>query len=864
MNASTPLSSLHHLPDVGFSPAVALATRTACRLLPLLLWLPLTAVGAETPSSKSPQAGGSSTDVEFDSRLLDSLGVNIDLARFARADFVPLGLYQLDIIINGKERLSQQVEVRAGKDPKTPLFCFKPDQVKQWGLLVDKLPDQASVKRQLQSDCILVESLVPGASFAFDLASLSGALSLPQAYVGRVRRDYVGPDQWVQGINAAFVGYNANLYYSEQEGSDEQFSNSINFNTGINLGAWRLRHNGSWQGDDGGSYQPLNSYVQRDVTSQTAQLTLGEYFTPGDSFDSVPFIGVQLASDDAMLPDFERGFAPVVRGVAQSNARVTIRQGSALIYETQVAPGAFAIDDLYATSFAGDLDVTITEADGSARSFTLPFSSVVQMLRDDTSRFSLTLGRYRNEAGTDGPNFLQGTYRRGFSNTLTLYGGTIAAEDYGALLGGAALGSDYGALALDITGSWAQDLPADSGLPESLSGQSYRFTYSKQMDLTQTYFTLAAYRFSSEGYLDLADVAAAQSQTFDQLQRERNRFQLNINQPIGEWGDIYFNGIRRDYWGGQSESSSFQLGYNRGFDWGNLTLSASHSLDDGVGDQYMLSLSVPIGDRLGAPRLSSTLSYQEGQGYSARLDLNGGSRDGRIYYGLYGSQSQSNGAGYQGYGANLQYQTAATQLGVSTSQGEGYSQYVASAKGTLLVHKDGWVLGQTQGETMALVEAKGAQGAKVSHGIGSEVDGDGYAVLAGLNPYRTNVIGLDPTGLPLDVEIDGSAQMVAPRRGAIVKLDYETHVGQPLLLKARRADGSAPPFGAEVLDAHGDSVAVVGQGGLIFVRGEQAVLHVQWGNEPAQQCRLDYRMPKPDPAVPYQQVAALCVTAVGP
>ncbi|MNQ69742.1 Outer membrane usher protein HtrE precursor [compost metagenome] len=297
------------------------------------------------------------------------------------------------------------------------------------------------------------------------------------------------------------------------------------------------------------------------------------------------------------------------------------------------------------------------------------------------------------------------------------------------------------------------------------------------------------------------------------MQRERNRFQLNINQPVGEWGDLYFNGIRRDYWGDQGESSSFQLGYNRGFDWGSLTLSASHSLEQGVGDQYVLSLSIPIGDTLGAPRLGSTLSYQEGQGASARLDLNGGTRDGRFYYGVYGNQSRGSSSSTLSYGANLQYQTAATQLGLSTSQGEGYAQYVASAKGTLLVHEEGWVLGQTQGETMALVEAKGAQGARVSHGIGSEVDGDGYAVLAGLNPYRTNIIGLDPSGLPLDVEIDGSAQMVAPRRGAIVKLAYETHVGQPLLLKAVRQDGSAPPFGAEVVDGRGDAVAVVGQGG---------------------------------------------------
>lgn len=77
------------------------------------------------------------------------------------------------------------------------------------------------------------------------------------------------------GINAAFVGYNANLYYSEQGSTGEPLSSSVNLNTGINLGAWRLRHNGSWQGNQSGGYQSLNSYVQRDVTSRTAQLTLG-------------------------------------------------------------------------------------------------------------------------------------------------------------------------------------------------------------------------------------------------------------------------------------------------------------------------------------------------------------------------------------------------------------------------------------------------------------------------------------------------------------------------------------------------------------------------------------------------------------
>ena len=847
--AAVSMTGLHVCP-----PACLTSCRVTRIFLLIILLIGHTAMANEPVQAKAIAAP---EPVEFNSQLLDALGMDIDLTRFSRADFVPPGIYQLDIIINGQDKLSQQLEVRAGADPQSPRFCFKSAQVEQWGLLIGKLPHQQAVNALLQSDCIEVEALVPEARFTLDLPSLTGALSLPQAYVGRVRRNYVGPDQWVQGINAGFVGYNANLYYSDQRGASDKLSSNINLNSGLNLGSWRLRHNGSFQSE--GDYQALNSYAQRDITGQRAQLTLGEYFTPGDSFDSVPFTGVQLASDDAMLPDFERGFAPVVRGTAETNARVTIRQGTALIYETQVAPGAFAIDDLYATSFAGDLDVTITEADGRERSFTLPFSSVVQMLRTDASRFSLTLGQYRNDAGVDGPNFLQGTYRRGLSNILTLYGGAIAAQDYDALLGGLAVGSDYGALALDLTGSWARDLPPESRLAKELSGQSYRLTYSKQLDYTRTYVTLAAYRFSSEGYLDLNDVAALQGDRLNLLQRERNRFQLNISQPVGELGDLYFSGIARNYWGGEANNSSFQLGYNKGFSWGSLSLSASHSLneDDG-GDQYVLSLSIPIGEALGGPRLSSTLSYQEGQGDSARADLNGGARDGLLYYGLYASKNGGGAASHYGYGGNLQYQGAAAQLGASTSQGDGYSQYVASAKGTLLVHKDGWVLGQTQGETMALVEARGAQGAKISHGIGSEVDGDGYAVLAGLNPYRNNIISLDPGGLPVDVEIEGSAQMVAPRRGAIVKLDYETRMGQPLLLQAQLPDRMTLPFGADVVDSSGRSVAVVGQGGLIFVRGEQGPLHVQWGKEGSQRCRLDYRQPKPDPAIPYQQVTALC------
>lgn len=83
----------------------------------------------------------------------------------------------------------------------------------------------------------------------------------------------------------------------------------------------------------------MNTYIQRDIQRLQGQLTLGDSYTPSDIFDSVQFRGAQLASDDNMLPDSLRGFAPIIRGIAQSNAQVTIKQNGYIIYQSYVAPG---------------------------------------------------------------------------------------------------------------------------------------------------------------------------------------------------------------------------------------------------------------------------------------------------------------------------------------------------------------------------------------------------------------------------------------------------------------------------------------------------------------------------------------------
>ena len=99
-------------------------------------------------------------------------------------------------------------------------------------------------------------------------------------------------------------------------------------------------------------------------------------------FDSFQFRGAQISSVPEMLPDSRRGYAPVVRGVANTNARVEVRQNGYTVYSTVVPPGPFALTDISPSTLSGDLAVTVIEADGSRHSFTLPYSSVPNMLRD--------------------------------------------------------------------------------------------------------------------------------------------------------------------------------------------------------------------------------------------------------------------------------------------------------------------------------------------------------------------------------------------------------------------------------------------------------------------------------------------------
>ena len=97
-----------------------------------------------------------------------------------------------------------------------------------------------------------------------------------------------------------------------------------------------------------------------------AKLEAGEVRTNANMMDSVSLDGVHLYNDAQMDPS-ANSYVPVIRGVANSNAKVTVRQEGRIVTQITVPPGPFAISDYYAAQNGSDLDVTVEESDGSTR-----------------------------------------------------------------------------------------------------------------------------------------------------------------------------------------------------------------------------------------------------------------------------------------------------------------------------------------------------------------------------------------------------------------------------------------------------------------------------------------------------------------
>ncbi|MEM5384322.1 fimbria/pilus outer membrane usher protein [Paraburkholderia phymatum] len=791
--------------------------------------------------------------VVFDTTFLQvDAGERVDVARFARGNVVSPGAYTVDIWVNDNRVARDSVRFVAAHEGDSARACLSRKMLE--GLGIDFAKIEADTRQgaahPTADECVDLSAAIPGATVDFDFTEQKLALSVPQKYMRNAARGYVPPDLWENGVNAGFLSYNANAYQSNSGGAHST-QGYLGLNAGVNIGAWHVRHQSSVTASTGQptQFDNIATYVQHDVTKLRSQVTLGDAQTTGDVFDSVSFRGAQIATDDRMLPESLRGYAPIVRGTAESNARVSVRQNGQVIYETNVSPGPFEIRDLYATGYGGNLDVTVTEADGRTKSFTVPYASVAQSLRPGTTRFAVTAGQLRDNSLQTKPGFTQFTLQRGLTNLVTLYGGAIASNGYLAANGGVALNTKLGAFAADIT-SARTEVPGYA----TQQGQSLHIGYSKFIDPTDTNIAVAAYRYSDAGYLNLADAArtrdyAIHGGNINAADRERGRLQLTVNQNLKDHGSVFATVSSQHYWNRPGHDVFYQAGYSNGFKYGTYSVTASRTRnsDGALSNEIMVSTTIPLGHTQHAPMLSTNLNAGSGGASSMQASIGGTAGENNQYsYNAYGTVGRSSSQAVNANaGVSGVYRAPYAQVTASASGGANSSQMSAGVSGSIVAHPGGVTFSQTVGDTFGIVEAKGAEGASISSATGVKVDSHGYAVVPYLMPYAANTVDIDPKGSSTDVEFESTSEHAVPRLGSVVMLKYKTATGRAALIRAPRMGGEALPFGADVVDGSGRNVGVVAQDSRIFARGleDNGTLTVKWGDEPGQQCGVKYSLP---------------------
>jgi outer membrane usher protein len=799
-------------------------------------------------------------EIQFNEQFIRQPGTTgVDLKRFSKGNVALPGNYRADLYVNGG--LIGPAEVRlkqTGADSSNVQVCFDRALLERVGVDPMKLSPEAGARVDAGTDaCITLPSLIQDATAAFDNGEQRLDVSVPQIALARTARGYVDPRYWDEGVNAARLQYNASVYHAGSPGMSST-QTYVGLNGGINVGPWRFRHNGSLtSGSQSGThYQSVQTNLWRSIAPLKSQLVVGDAFSDGAVFDSTGFRGVQLASDDRMYPESQRGYAPVIRGMANSNARVAVRQSGNIIYETTVAPGAFEINDLYPTGYGGNLDVTVTEADGSVHTFTVPYAATVNSLRPGITRFSATVGQYRNPTVGIHPLLFQGTLQHGFTNLITGYGGVIATPGYMAAQVGAALNTNLGAVGLDVTHATTR---FDN--QPGRNGQSLRLSYSKLIELTDTNVSVAAYRYSSSGYLDLASAMAMrdvdqQNMNFAANGIQRNRMQLTMNQSLPQgFGAFYVTGSTQSYWNRSGTDTQLQAGYNNSFRRMNYNVAFSRQLNVGTGkwdNRGMLTVGIPLGTGPHAPYSTTALQGGGSAPTSVQQSVTGtlGS-DYAFTYGLNAGHSSGAGAGSNTTaGANASYMSPVTTVNGSVSRSSNYTQGSVALSGGVVAYSGGVAFTPSMGDTLAIVEARDAAGARVANGSGLRVDPWGHAIVSNLSPFASNQIEIDPKGLPLNVELKSTQLSIAPTAGAVTRIRFETEdTGRAAIFAIKKPDGTPVQFGAEVSGEQGQGIGTVAQGGRVITRGlksDTGTLLVSWGDGASERCSADYSLPKVD------------------
>ena len=510
------------------------------------------------------------------------------------------------------------------------------------------------------------------------------------------------------------------------------------------------------------------------------------------------FGGVQWTTDFSLRPGFQSFPLPALQGEAALPSTLDLYVDNVRRAQLPLPAGRFDLAGIPVVTGQGELRLVVRDLLGREQVIVQSYHANAALLRPGLRQRSFEVGRERLDyglaSGRYGAAFASVTDREGIDPGFTR---EWRAE------------AQSGHVAAGATGLWLWPAAGTLQVSAAASGN-----HRRSGALLAATFDRQAFDWSGSLRIEAA------SRGFWQLgQGEAGPVRRTVIASAGRaWGRVSVgaSALRQWRWT-QAPASLLSLSVASEIGrWGTLAVTMLHDRRNGSGVAFALSrmldarsaASVSVSRTSNGP-VQPGAQWQrqpiDGEPLGLRLSAEGG--------------SAQRGAAE----ATLDTPAAALRAGAASSPGGG--QWHAGASGALAWLGDSvHALRRIEG-SVALVETPGFPGVPVllDQREIARTDARGRALVAGLRGYEPNRIGIDPSALPFDAEVDALEVVVLPPARSGVRVAIPVRQRRAATLRLVHPDGTPLPPGTLVnAQARGAHSSPVGFEGRVFVAGLEA------------------------------------------
>ena len=557
----------------------------------------------------------------------------------------------------------------------------------------------------------------------------------------------------------------------------------------------------------------LDTYWQRDFPEKMFTIRIGDVQSKSLAWSrSTRLGGVSLSKDFSLQPYQITTPLESFKGEVSLPSTVDLFINGLKQTTQQVVPGQFEIETIPIITGTGQAQVIVTDINGQQRILNFSLYGTNQLLKDQLSDWSFSLGQTRLAYGEQSFKYddhLVGnaSYRYGLTKNLTIESHIEFAPDLYLMGGGI----------IQRLGDRAGMLNAAYSFSNyhHFSGTIYQLGYNWTSRYLNFFYNTTR---QSDDYYDISGLSSSNSP------KRSDQVFLGFNNKLGQFGTSY---IYQEY---SPASSNEFITFNWSYSFPNnyyLNLSANHDLTQ-EDTRYYLSLNIPL-----EKKRTVNLSYQQDQ-EQEKLSLNARqaiSRD----VGGWGWQLQADTARDT---QNIQAQIAQMHdygewnIGFQEVKSKNISSWIANSalSGSVLMMNQSFFPMQRSFDSFALISTSQISDipVKLENRYVGKTNKNGELVVTSLNPYQNNRITIDPLELPPDYHIETTVKNAVPRYASGVFLEFP--ISQILAIQAviKQADGNFIKAGTNVwatedfdLEDTGP-LTIVAHDGMIYIENPKA------------------------------------------